>query len=383
VTVLRPTIGRSDLEPIVPRVVGRDVEAGEWQCEPLSYVELNPVSGGVYRVTGAGWSLILKVLRHPAGRALPTGEPVPPGWGTDPRHYNYWLREAEILGSDELDDLAGISAPRVFGIVERSSTSRWLWLEDVPGVDVEWSDNRYRAVARRLGQFNGSYVAGRPIPAESSDAFLPTWVADSADAITALANGENLDHPTLARLCPPDVVARVIRLWDERHALFATLARLPQCFAHLDAFGSNLLFCNGEVDARPTVVDWAFAGRAAVGEEIVQLGMLTPIMTMTSIEDGRRVADAVFDGYLAGLEEAGAACDPDDVALAYSAGAALRWGLVAYRSIAGAIEHEDVAATFEEFYGRPLDEVVDYTAATQEWLLDEADRAYRLASRHQ
>jgi hypothetical protein len=73
------------------------------KCEPLRHNPLNQVTGSVERVTdAAGATLIRKVLRRPdpaAGRS-----PAPWSASLDPRHWNYWRREAEAYRSGVLRD---------------------------------------------------------------------------------------------------------------------------------------------------------------------------------------------------------------------------------------------------------------------------------------
>jgi hypothetical protein len=359
-----PDISADDLRAIVP-----DRDVGEWRCEPLSYYEMNPVSGGVYRVNGDGWSVVLKVLRHPAGGVSPMGnEPLPAGWGDQPSHYNYWLREADVFADGSLSDSVGIRAPRVLGTDRRSDDRAWLWFEDVPSIDVEWTDERFRDVARRLGKFNGSSLAPR-----RPSRFLRGWVDDFSNAM------DRTDPmPELQRLCPGRERARLFAVWDRREYLLDILDSLPRCFAHLDAFGSNVLF--PAEDADPVLVDWAFAGSAAVGEEIVQLGVFTPLDRLDDIGEARRLSDLVFGAYLEGLDDAGVHVDADEVLLAYTIASALRWGLASYRMVRNAVRF-DAVNLITDYTGRSLEDSIDYLASYQDWALEQAETAFRLAAR--
>jgi hypothetical protein len=119
-------------------------------------------TGGIFRFFGSGvdrgtsisWSLILKAL------CAPDIVGGPSDWGL-------WNREALAYGSDALDDLpGGIAAPRCLGITEFVSEGTWLWLEDL-GDELRspWPLVVWRSTARRLGHFNGAYLAGRHLPA--------------------------------------------------------------------------------------------------------------------------------------------------------------------------------------------------------------------------
>jgi len=87
-----------------------------WEIAALGIGVGNPVSLGVYRVTGTAedggtmipWSLILKVAQSPANLGLTDW-----GEGADESHWNYWRREPLLFASGLLEDLPpGLTAPR-------------------------------------------------------------------------------------------------------------------------------------------------------------------------------------------------------------------------------------------------------------------------------
>ena len=146
-----------------------------WAHEPLSYTVLALVSGGLFRVHGTArsggatvpWSLVLKITKSPAEAPTSEGAGLPAGFGDDPSHEQYWKREAEAYRAGLLSDLPGrLVAPRCYDVVEHADRGLWLWLE---AIDDEyggtWPLSRYGLAARHLGQFNGAYLTGRPLPA--------------------------------------------------------------------------------------------------------------------------------------------------------------------------------------------------------------------------
>jgi len=154
-----------------------------------------------------------------------------------------WRREALAYHSGLLDDLPGdLTAPRCYGVA-----------------------------ARHLGQFNGVYLAGRPLPTQPwlNRGFLRAWTADAArvTVIEPIAQAETWAHPLVRAAFPDPVVERLLRLHTEREDFLAVLERLPQTLSHLDAFPGNLLARRTAAGAEQTVaLDWAFVGIAAVGE---------------------------------------------------------------------------------------------------------------------
>ena len=104
------------------------------------------------------------------------------------------------------------------------------------------------------------------------------WLRDFVEPSgPTVANLERLAGPgasSLARqLYPPSVVTEIARLWMERERFLAALDWLPQTFCHLDAFQRNLLIRAGPEGEQVVAIDWAYAGRGAVGEELGQLAV--------------------------------------------------------------------------------------------------------------
>ncbi|MEO3891029.1 hypothetical protein [Nonomuraea sp. B5E05] len=89
--------------------------------EPLTHNPKNGVTGGIWRVRRGSRSAVLKVLTR--------RKDAPDGWrhSDDPRHWNYWRREADIYagGLPKLWAGAGLRGPCVrCGRSHRSRTVR-------------------------------------------------------------------------------------------------------------------------------------------------------------------------------------------------------------------------------------------------------------------
>jgi hypothetical protein len=212
-------------------------DVADWDCRLLRQ-GVNAATGASIAGTAAvgdavvPWSLILKVARAGAN-AL--------GDSADPADASYWRREPLLYRSGILDALPGIRAPRCYGVAYPTPTAAWLWLEDVAGpAERGWSAARFATVARRLGRFNGAYLAGRPLPTDPvlSRDWLRASTARAAAGVAGIPGA--LDH-TLARRCyPGDLSARIPSLAAERGRYLAALGRLPQTFCHQDAFTRNM-----------------------------------------------------------------------------------------------------------------------------------------------
>ena len=317
-------LDRSTLVPVVGRLLA-DEQIALYDCS------VQPLEGGfsgspLYRVQGqattrAGvkpWSLILKVIQPTTG-------------SQEPRQRDYWKRELLIYQSDLLADLpGGLAAPRCLGITEQAAEEFWLWLEDL-GEDEEtaWPLERYALAARHLGEWNGMYLVQRPLPAQ-------TWLSSTADIRQRLALAEPgiaelpqlSQHPHLAKFLADDSVARILRLWAERHALLTRLDQLPHTLCHRDAFRRNLRARQGP-DGQPQTValDWAMIGIGILGEELVRLFGLT--LLFFSVEIGRiaEMDALIFAGYVEGLRAAGWQGDARLARFGFTALAALMMGV--------------------------------------------------------
>ncbi|MFQ5614419.1 MAG: phosphotransferase, partial [Anaerolineae bacterium] len=318
-------IDRVTLTPLVRRALGsRTVEVVDW-----NYNQIHggfEVNAGIYRFAGQGrdrgktvpWSLILKIIRPPAGE-------------DDPGDWNYLKRDVLVYQSGLLADLpGGLAAPRCFGITEETDGEFWLWLEEVADdIGPQWPLTRYGLAARHLGRFNGAYLTGRrPLPSQPwlSRGWLRSLVPQAAPQIAQLPTV--LDHPLVRRLYPPDVAGGLFRLWAERETFLEALDRLPQTFCHRDAFRRNLFARRGPDGREQTVaIDWVFAGAGAVGAEMVALVVATLGFREVEFDRAQELEIIVFEGYLAGLDAAGWGGDPRLVRFGYAAAAALRYVL--------------------------------------------------------
>ena len=371
-------------------------ELVDWRHEPLAYTVRNPIAGGVYRLAGCArsrgamrpWSLVLKVSHSPTGRAWPDGRVAPTGWGTDPVHSQYWKREALTYRSGLLDDVPGaLVAPRCFGVDERADDTIWLWLEEVHESERRpWPLARYGVVARHLGQFNGAYLAGRPLPTAPwlNRGFLRAWTADPARAALTdlIVRAETWAHPLVRQAFPTPVAERLLRLQIERDGYLAALDRQPQTLSHLDAFPGNLLAREDAAGDEQTVaLDWAFVGLAAVGEEIGHLVAWSLLLGIVKVTEAEQLRAVVLAGYQEGLRDAGwlgsgqgnAVEQTHAALLGASVAAALRWAFsAAARAVRPAFD-ERARTAMERNTGRPFQEGMAERARLVYFLLDWLD----------
>jgi hypothetical protein len=271
-------VDQKTLTPLVQRALDReDVEVDGWCYEPvIGGIEM---SSGVYRFSGNGrainetlpWTLILKVAQ-----ATPDSQGAPHRW----RH---WKREMLAYQSGLLDNLpGGLVPPRCYGAAEHGDGITSIWMEEVRDEVYErWPLEYYGSVARCLGQFNGAYLMGKPLPDDPwlTRQHLRQYVENAAPAVELLLN--SMDHPLIQRALPGISAGFLQEIWEERHSVLETIEHLPQTLCHLDAFRRNL-FSRRTADGGDQVVavDWSYLGIAAVGEEIAPLS--TPQRSLSS-----------------------------------------------------------------------------------------------------
>jgi hypothetical protein len=368
------SIDKGILAPLVRKALGSEtVNVGEWQCQWLRGGA--SLAEGVFRFAGTGhdqgktmpWSLVLKVIR-----------PVPPV--DDPSHSHYWKREALAYQSGLLEDLPGnLVAPRCFDVVERLDGRCWIWMEDVrDDIGPEWPLEHYGVVARHLGQFNGAYLMGRPIPARGwlSHGFLRQPVTRNTPVVAQLR--ESLDHPLVARAFPPDVADGIFRLWGERDAFLDAIDRLPQSFCHLEAFRRNL-FARQRTDGtyETVAIDWFFVGTGVIGEEIAPLVAQSTFFHAVEVHRVWELDATAFDGYVQGLRDTGWRGDGRMARLGYALVAPMR--IISYlRPALMALLDDRRHAQNELLMGCSMEEHAAWQAECFRFLLTLADEAREL-----
>jgi hypothetical protein len=361
------------LSRVVSKALGSaTIELVEWRQHSI-HTAFNQATGGLYRVAGTAsdhgrlvpWSLILKVVQASDDTF---------GGSADPGHSNYWRREALIYRSAVLQSLPGIRAPRCFGVDELEGSAAWIWLEDVvDGFGSRWPTERYQLAAHRLGEFNGAYLAGRPLP--SADFLSRHWLRLFVDTFATAFGQLPLvqDHPLIRRCWPDDVLDRLLKLWEERDKFLSALERLPQTFCHLDAFPRNLLI--NQIAMEVVALDWSFSGIGAVGTDLEPMIAASVCFYDAEPQQSWSLDELVFDAYLDGLRAAGWEGDARLARFGYTAAAALHYGLF---PIGMFMLNQNLRQRFERLFAHPAADILDRWAVLVGFLLDQADEAGRL-----
>ncbi|MGN9841952.1 hypothetical protein ACTMTI_27875 [Nonomuraea sp. H19] len=296
------------MEEEISRVLG----GADAVVEPLTHNPMNAVTGGIWRVRRGSRSAVLKVLtrRKAASEEWRHSE--------DPRHWNYWRREADVY-ADGLPGLwagSGVRAPKLLELVEREDGDLALWTEDVPGKPgTAWDVDRHALLGHRLGLAQGA--AGEADRPWLSRSFLRDYLGSKRVPYELLEDAAVWRHPLISENFPPGLRGELVRLHRDREEFLEIMESLPRALCHLDLWPSNVIDGDGEI----VLVDWAFAGDGALGEDI---GNHIPDSVFDLFLPAARLPEldaAVYGGYVRGLREAGWRGDERLVRLAVCASA--------------------------------------------------------------
>jgi hypothetical protein len=270
------------------------------QRTTLRHNPLNNVTAAIERVSdAAGNTRIRKELQAPrpdADRADRWAASV------EPRHWNYWRREAAAYRDDDLRrSLEGTGLDMPAGEVVEHDKGATLWLEDVAGTSgTAFALDDHVGLAAGLGRWQATGPMQAPW---ASRGFLRQYsTAMTRPSVHLVDDDDAWAQPLIREAWPAGLREGWLRMLAYRDDLLAVMESLPRTRCHLDVWVSNEI-------RRPSsdvvLVDWAFAGDGAVGEDI---GNHIPDATFDLFwpaDDIGELEAACFAAYLAGLREAG------------------------------------------------------------------------------
>lgn len=210
-----------------------------WQPEPGWHAlpgGTGPSTVGVWRTAVDGQAVVVKRLGAPAADDPPEL--------SDPTHFAWWRRGADVLESGLVRETPGLCAPYRCWVDEDDTglTVHQDWVEDAA--------NNGLFVAHALGRFAGVDLGRRP------------WLATGQLAARLARVEHRGGWTTLERTTVADVAEH---LWSRRRSFLARLDELPQVAQHGDPTPANL---GGRRGDDVVALDWGTLGTGPVGSDL-------------------------------------------------------------------------------------------------------------------
>jgi hypothetical protein len=320
------------------------------------------------------WRFLLKVFNH-------EGE----GWqetSTDPGAWDYWKREWLAYQDPLLREMQGsLTAPRCLGAGELGDTAVWMALEDLSDLDQRpWPVSRFGIVARHLGEFNGSFLAGHTMPSPSwlSRDWLRGWTERAEPMITLLP--EVADHPLVSQVYSRQLIAALLEIWKQRQTLYAVLDGLPQTICHQDVFPRNaFVWHSGQANQadKTFAIDWAYCGWGPVGAELAPLIGASLSFFELEPDAADRVEALCLASYMAGLVDGGWEGTKPGVLLGYLGSLVLR-AVGAVGPILTVLLDESLRGMTDQIFGRPMNVLLTRWSRISDFNRERITQVHRL-----
>jgi aminoglycoside phosphotransferase (APT) family kinase protein len=328
-------------------------------------LRLHSVTGGVFRVHGDDFSIVVKIVRHGTDTD-PNGLWVS---GEAPSHRNYWKREWLAYSSGLLDALPGeLRAPRTLLATEPAEDECWIWMEDVEGrPGSEWVVDDYDSVAFDLATTQAAYACGRSVLPKHdwlSHDWLRGWVETLGHQMAAIEDDSLWTEDWQAPMAA--LRGRVCQLWGAREELLKIVDSAPQTVVHLDFWPTNIIAAD---DGTTVAIDWSQVGIGSIAQDLDQL-TLDPVWMHVLPDASLDELEAhVLPGYLSGLRSSGVDIDEASLRRCYAAAASIHYApLAAFQAIT-ANQPADIESS-ERRHGLPYAAIVVNKARVVERALD-------------
>ncbi|HTW18974.1 MAG TPA: phosphotransferase [Mycobacteriales bacterium] len=335
------------------RAVGREVST--YAVEPIEPdLRLHSVTGGVYRVHGEDFSIVIKVVR----RGIDEDPDALWVSGATPEHRNYWKREWLAYASGMLDTLPGeLRAPRTLLTTAPADDECWIWMEDVQGVPGrEWELDNYDGAAYDLATTQAAYACGRSVlPGDEwlSRHWLRGWVDNLARSIGSLDDDARWTEDWQAPMAA--LRSRVSGLWAAREELLAIVESAPQTVVHCDFWPTNLIAAD---DGTTVALDWSQVGIGSLAQDLDQL-TLDPVWMLVLPDAPLDELEAhVVPSYLSGLRTSGVDVDESTARRWYAASAAVHYAPLAAMFAVDPVRESEIVESAEVRFRRPYAEIV-------------------------
>ena len=166
----------------------------------------------------------------------------------------------------------------------------------------------YTTASRSLGRAHGHLLTGKSLRSYSwlSTGFLRQYSSEKPVDWGLLDSDEAWHQPLVEHNFPPNCVKQPCG-FTPRHRLYEIVSTLPRVLSHLDFWTNNLIL---RPDGSIALLDWAFVGDGAIGEDV---GNLVPDAAFDHFIDAEALPGleaVVRDAYLEGLANGGWNGDP-------------------------------------------------------------------------
>jgi hypothetical protein len=190
-------------------------------------------------------------------------------------------------------------------------------------------------------------------------------------------NDQTWQHPDVQRAFPEPIVDRLKQQWVDMRDFQAAIAELPVTLCHNDSHTENLFSRRLTDGSQETVaIDWELLGIGPVSSDITYLVIATLRRLAVDMKDADALEEAVLDGYIAGLHDAGWNDDERKIRVGFTAAVALRLGLVP--QTLDLILNEERRSQAERGWNRPVEDLIERWSQVAYFVLDRADRTRQM-----
>ena len=300
---------------------------GPLRLEPFPYAFGSPATGGLYRLTGPGWSWFGKLLQ--SVRHWPTLKVLPPDVRERFVEQFPWRSELELWDEAYLSRLPdGLRAPVLHGVVELGDDRVMVWMEDVAVAATPPRDlDEYARAAALLARWNARCADPELVAAhEQPVGYALRMYASEAVAqrgLVQLEDDELWAHPWLANHA--GLRADLRRLAPRIPELLDRLDGYVQTIPHGDASPQNLLIPADDPGSF-VAIDVSFRTPEPLGFDLGQLLVGLTHAGQVPAAMLPAIADRILTAYVDALAAEGLTGLDDDVRDAFTTSVLLRSG---------------------------------------------------------